>query len=123
MAGNMNSRGFDEWHQLETFIKIYTKSHREQKRCIVGSLGPDINSLSDNTVAELKRISELILKWLTETLASGKAKGIFSFTEEPQIKALLILSSLIASLQLSRLIDKIEYKSFSQAILDDLKPI
>ena len=32
MAGNMNSRGFDEWHQLETFIKIYTKSHREQKR-------------------------------------------------------------------------------------------
>jgi AcrR family transcriptional regulator len=122
MTGNMQSRGFDEWHQMETFIKIYTKSHREQKRCIVGSLGPDINSLSESTIAELKRMSEIILKWFTATLTSGRDKGVFSFKEEPQIKALLIISSLVASLQLARLIDKIEYKSFCQAILDDLKP-
>lgn len=122
MTDNMYSRGFDEWYQLETFIKIYTKSHREQKRCIVGSLGPDINSLSETTIAELKRMTEIILKWFTNTLAKGREKGLFSFTEEPQIKALLIMSSLVASLQLARLIDKIEYKSFCQAILEDLKP-
>ncbi len=122
MTGNMQSRGFDEWHQLETFIKIYTKSHREQKRCIVGSLGPDINSLSAQTVAELKRMSEIILKWLTDTLASGRQKGLFAFSEEPEIKALLMLSSLVASLQLARLIDNIEYKSFCNAILADLSP-
>jgi TetR/AcrR family transcriptional regulator, transcriptional repressor for nem operon len=121
MTGNMQSRGFDEWHQLETFIKIYTKSHREQKRCIVGSLGPDINSLSEKTVTELKNISGIILQWLTNTLASGRDKGLFAFKEEPQIKALLILSSLIASLQLARLIDNIEYKSFCNAILEDLR--
>jgi hypothetical protein len=121
MTDNMHSRGFDEWHQLETFIKIYTKSHREQKRCIVGSLGPDIPSLSDNTVLELKRMSNIILEWLTNTLATGREKGIFAFKEDPQIKALLILSSLIASLQLARLIDKIEYKSFCNAILEDLR--
>jgi hypothetical protein len=46
---------------------------------------------------------------------------LFAFNEEPQIKALLILSSLVASLQLARLIDKIEYKSFCNAILEDLK--
>jgi AcrR family transcriptional regulator len=122
MTGNMQSRGFDEWHQLETFIKIYTKSHREQKRCIVGSLGPDINSLSAQTVAELKRMSEIILKWLTDTLVSGRQKGLFAFSEEPEIKALLMLSSLVASLQLARLIDNIEYKSFCNAILADLSP-
>ncbi len=122
MTDNMYSRGFDEWLQLETFIKIYTKSHREQKRCIVGSLGPDINSLSDNTIAELKRMTEIIFKWFTDTLLKGREKGIFSFKGEPQIKALLIMSSLVASLQLARLIDKIEYKSFCNAIMDDLKP-
>jgi len=121
MTGNMQSRGFDEWQQLETFIKIYTKSHREQKRCIVGSLGPDISSLSENTVAELRRMSQIILNWLTAALASGREKGLFAFTEEPQTKALLILSSLVASLQLARLIDKIEYKSFCNAILEDLR--
>ena len=67
-------------------------------------------------------MSEIILKWLTNTLASGREKGIFAFKEEPQIKALLILSSLIASLQMARLVDKIEYKSFCNAILEDLKP-
>ena len=122
MTDNMQSRGFDEWQQLETFIKIYTKSHREQKRCIVGSLGPDISSLSENTVAELRRMSQIILTWLTAALASGREKGLFSFSEEPQLKALLILSSLVASLQLARLIDKIEYKSFCNAIMEDLKP-
>ncbi len=122
MTDNMYSRGFDEWHQVETFIKIYTKSHREQKRCIVGSLGPDINSLSDNTIAELKRMTDIIFKWFTGTLASGREKGVFSFKEEPHIKALLIMSSLVASLQLARLIDIIEYKSFCNAIMEDLKP-
>jgi TetR/AcrR family transcriptional repressor of nem operon len=121
MTGNMQSRGFDEWQQLETFIKIYTKSHREQKRCIVGSLGPDISSLSENTVAELRRMSQIILSWLTAALEAGREKGLFAFTEEPQIKALLILSSLVASLQLTRLVDKIEYKSFCNAIQEDLR--
>ncbi len=122
MTGNMNSRGFDEWHQLETFIKIYTKSHREQKLCIVGSLGPDINTLSETTQAELRKMSEIILKWLTDTLSNGREKALFSFKEEPQLKALLIISSLIASLQLARLINKIEYKSFCMAIMEDLRP-
>jgi len=121
MTENMQSRGFDEWRQLETFIRIYTKSHREQKRCIVGSLGPDISTLSENTVSELRRMSQIILNWLTAALASGRTKGLFAFSEEPQIKALLILSSLVASLQLARLIDKIEYKSFCNAILEDLR--
>jgi len=67
-------------------------------------------------------MSEIILKWLTNMLASGREKGLFKFQEEPQIKALLIISSLVASLQLARLIDKIEYKSFCQAIVEDLKP-
>jgi len=121
MISNMKSRNFDELHQLETFIRIYTKSNREQKLCIVGSLSPDINSLSETTVSELKRMSEIILKWLTDTLASGRDKNIFSFKEEPQTKALLFISSLVASLQLARLIDKIEYKSFCQALIEDLK--
>jgi TetR/AcrR family transcriptional regulator, transcriptional repressor for nem operon len=122
MIENMRSLGFDEWHQLETFIKIYTKSNREQKLCIVGSLGPDYNTLSDSTRAELKRMTELIIDWLTATLASGREKKIFSFGENPKIKAFLILSTLVASLQLTRFLDKMEYKNICQAIIEDLKP-
>lgn len=122
MIDNMRSRGFDEWHQLDTFVKIYIKSNREQKLCIVGSLGPDVNTLSESTLTELKKMTELIMDWLTATLASGREKNIFSFKEEPKTKAFLILSALVASLQLTRFLNKIDYKNICQAIIEDLKP-
>ena len=62
MIDNMHSRGFDERQQLDTFIKIYIKSHREQKLCIVGSLGPDFNTLSATTKTELIKMTEIIHK-------------------------------------------------------------
>jgi AcrR family transcriptional regulator len=122
MVDNMHSRGFDEWQQLNTLIKIYIKSHREQKLCIVGSLGPDFNTLSETTQIELTKMTEIILKWLTNILTTGKKKKVFVFNDEPQNKATLIFSSLVASLQLSRIMDKLDYKSVCQAIIEDLKP-
>lgn len=122
MVDNMKSRKFDEWQQLETFIKIYVKSYREHKKCLVGSLSPDYNTLSDSTKIELKKMIEMILKWLGELLESGQMKKVFAFSDDPSSKALSIFSSLVASLQLSAIIEKIDYKSFHQSILDDLKP-
>jgi TetR/AcrR family transcriptional repressor of nem operon len=121
MVENMHSRGFDELRQLETFIKIYIKSHREKKLCLMGSLGPDFNTLNDSTKAELKRMTEMILNWLTTILESGKEKKIFIFKEEPKNKAVVLLSCLIASLQLARILDKLDYKSVYQTILEGIR--
>jgi len=122
MVENMQIHGFNEWQQLESFLKIYIKSHREQKKCLVGSLSPDYNTLNETTKTELKRMVEIILKWLTELLEKGKTKELFSFKEEPSTRALSILSSLVASLQLSTIIDKMDYKRFHLSILEGLKP-
>jgi TetR/AcrR family transcriptional regulator, transcriptional repressor for nem operon len=122
MIDNMHSHKYDEWQQLETFIKIYVKSHREQKKCIVGALGPDYNTLSDSTRKELKRMVDIILTWLTATLASGKEKKILAFKEDAKSKAFTIFSSLVASLQISGMLDKADYKIYYQSILDELKP-
>ena len=122
MVENMHSRCFDECHQLETFIKIYVKSNREQKLCIVGSLGPDYHTLNETTKKELKRMTELILKWLTEILTSGREKKLFVFKEDPKNRAFLIFSSLVASIQLARIIEKQDYKVIYQTIIEDLKP-
>jgi TetR/AcrR family transcriptional repressor of nem operon len=121
MVENMHSHGFDELRQLETFIKIYIKSHREKKLCIMGSLGPDFNTLNDSTKAELKRMTEMILNWLTSILESGKQKKIFIFKEEPKNKAVVLLSCLIASLQLARILEKVDYKSIYQTIMEGIR--
>ncbi|MFT3738623.1 MAG: TetR/AcrR family transcriptional regulator [Breznakibacter sp.] len=122
MVDNMHNRSFDEWQQLDTFIKIYVKSHRERKKCLVGSLSPDFNTLNDSTKTELRRMIDMILKWLTELLEKGKEAKVFHFNDEPQNKALTIFSSLVASLQLSDVMDKVDYKAFCQSIVDNLKP-
>ena len=122
MVENMHSRGFDELQQLDTFIKIYIKSHREQKLCLVGSLGPDLNTLNDSTKNELIKMTEIILNWLTNILTTGKAKNIFKFEDDPHNRASVIFSGLVASLQLARIIDKLDYKSICQTIIEDIKP-
>jgi TetR/AcrR family transcriptional regulator, transcriptional repressor for nem operon len=122
MIENMHSRNFDAWQQLETFLKIYSRSHREQKLCIVGSMGPDYNTLSETTKMELKRVTDMILDWLTELLAQGRNSGVFAFKEDPKNKALIIFSSMVASLQLSRILNKFDLKGFHQSIVEDLKP-
>jgi len=122
MVDNMHSRDFDEGQQLETFIKIYIKSQREQKLCIVGSLGPDFSTLNESTKTELVRMTELILKWLTDILTSGREKRLFAFAGEPQNKAAILFSGLVASLQLARIVDKLDYRSIYQSITESLKP-
>lgn len=122
MIQNMQNRGFDELHQLEVFMKIYVKSNREEKLCIVGSLGPNIESLNEPTRSELKKMTQSIVLWLTGILNSGREKNIFKFKGEARERALLILSSLIAGLQLARILEKTDFKIIYQAILEDLKP-
>ena len=122
MIQNMQNRGFDELHQLEVFMKIYVKSNREEKLCIVGSLGPNIESLNEPTRSELKKMTQSIVLWLTTILNSGREKNIFTFKGEARERALLILSSLIAGLQLARILEKTDFKIIYQAILEDIKP-
>jgi len=117
MVENMHSHGFNERQQLDTFVKIYLKSHREQKLCIIGSLASDFYTLNETTKTELKRMTEIILKWLTDILVTGKEKKLFVFDEEPQSKAFIILSGMVASLQVSRMMDKMDYKNLCQTII------
>ncbi len=122
MVENLQSRNFDEWSQLETFMKIYVKSNRELKLCIIGSLGPDLNTLNESIRSELKKMTERILQWLSCILKNGLEKGIFSFKGDPKDRALLIFSNMVAGLQLARILEKTDFKAIHQAILDDLKP-
>ncbi|MBN1985990.1 MAG: TetR/AcrR family transcriptional regulator [Prolixibacteraceae bacterium] len=122
MVENMESRQFDEWQQLEALVKIYIKSHREKKKCVVGSFSPDIKTLDESTQKELKKMVEMILNWLAKLLEKGRDRGVFSFADSAESKALVIFSSLVASLQLAAVLGKLDYKSYSQSILDDLKP-
>ncbi|MFB6342019.1 TetR/AcrR family transcriptional regulator [Saccharicrinis sp. FJH62] len=121
MVDNMHSRGFDEVQQLNTFIKIYLKSHREKKVCLVGALSPAFDTLNEVTQKELNKMITLILQWLSDILNTGKQKGLFAFDESPENKAAIIFSGLVASLQLSKVINTIDYKNMCLSIEESVK--
>ncbi len=120
MVENMQNRGFDERHQLEAFMKLYLKSNRESKICIIGSLGTDVNTLSEPMQQELQKMVERILTWLTEILEKGKQKELFQFRISANDQAIQILSSLVAGLQLARILGKQAFKSIHQSILEEI---
>lgn len=120
MVENMQNRDFDEWHQLESFMKIYLKSNRENKICLIGSLGTDINTLSEPMKTELHKMVEHITDWLESILEKGRDKELFSFSGSARDQALYILSSLVAGLQLARILNKSDFKNIHQAIWENI---
>jgi AcrR family transcriptional regulator len=122
MVENMQNRDFDEWHQLESFMKIYLKSNRDNKICLIGSLGTDINTLSDPMRIELQKMVDRIINWMEITLEKGREKGLFQFRTLAHDEALHILSSLVAGLQLARILNKSEFKNIHQTIWEGITP-
>lgn len=122
MIENMQNRGFDEHQQLESFMKIYLKSNRDNKICLIGSLGTDINTLSEPMRNELQKMVDRIVKWLEITLETGRTKGLFSFQTSPRDQALHVLSSLVAGLQLARILNKSDFKNIHQSIWEEIIP-
>ncbi|MFA5329161.1 MAG: TetR/AcrR family transcriptional regulator [Prolixibacteraceae bacterium] len=122
MIENMKNRDFDEHQQLESFMKIYLKSNRDNKICLIGSLGTDINTLSDPMRNELQKMVDRIVNWLETTLESGRSKSLFSFQTTARDQALRILSSLVAGLQLARILNKSDFKNIHQSIWEEIIP-
>lgn len=122
MVENMQNRNFDEHQQVESFMKIYLKSNRENKICLIGSLGTDINTLSEPMRAELQKMVGRIVNWLEAALETGRSKGLFSFQPSARDQALHMLSALVAGLQLARILNKSDFKNIHQAIWEEITP-
>lgn len=122
MVENMENLNFDEWSQLESFMKLYLKSNRESKICLLGSLGTDVNTLSDPIHQELAKMVDRIVTWMETILQNGMKKGLFQFTLPPRDQALRILGLLIAGLQLARILNKSDFKTIYQSIIEEITP-
>ena len=107
--------------KLNAFLSIYTKIKSEHKVCIVGSLATDLHSLDPKMAAEVKVLAAEILNWVTEILKEGKAQNIFHFEIPARTKALMIIGSMLAALQLSRLTTDKDFNTITKTLLNDLK--
>ncbi len=108
--------------QLKKFLSIYVGIKGENNICIVGSFASDLSTLDDDMAAHLKTLVTEILNWVTSILAEGLRIGTFKFETEPRTKALLIITNMLASLQLTRLTEPGDFETIHNTIIKELKP-
>jgi AcrR family transcriptional regulator len=95
----------NEKEQLNLFVKTYNAKYLKKELCIVGAISPSIESIPIKMQIEIKDLINYLREWLSELLSKGLEKSIFKFNEFPIDKADLILTQLMTSLIMSRIID------------------
>lgn len=106
--------------KLDKFFSIYNKIINENRICLVGSLATDFNTLDEKVRLKLKEFSEMFLIWVSEFLEEGKKKNIFDFEGESRTKALMIISNMLAIVQLSRLTTPNDFEVVKKTIQQEL---
>ncbi len=107
--------------KMRAFFDIYKRSSEQNKVCLVGALITDYSTLDDDVSEELKLIINDILTTIIGILKEGKKKGEFNFKEKPRTKALLVITNMIAALQVARVTGQQDYRTIEKAVIEGLK--
>ncbi|WP_153800324.1 TetR/AcrR family transcriptional regulator [Foetidibacter luteolus] len=118
MRGVENS---DPVTKLNAFLSIYTHTKAEGRVCIVGSLATDLHTVDAEIQEELKKFVNSIIHWVTGILEEGKKQNIFFFTVPARTKALMVITNMLASVQLTRLTGDKDFTAIKKTILKELK--
>ncbi|NBA88985.1 TetR family transcriptional regulator [Emticicia sp. CRIBPO] len=110
----------DPLTKLKGFLSIYDRASHENKVCLVGSLATDFNTVDERIREELVLFSLSVLGWVTSILEEGQASGAFHFTIPARTKALMIISNMLAIVQLSRLTGHEDFITVRDTIIDEL---
>ena len=114
-------RNDDPWHQLDLFLGIYRNNLlRQQKVCLLGSLGTDYFTLPNPTQTEIRLLVNEMLDWLTAVLEAGRTSGHFTFRGEAAHKAMAFTTSLAGALPMARITDNAHYFAIEKQLLLEL---
>ncbi|HEY4205744.1 MAG TPA: TetR/AcrR family transcriptional regulator [Puia sp.] len=119
--------GCKEWAGLPgnvQFRKVaeqFYASHRKGWICLNGSLTPDYLTLPEALQKKVKQMCESILDWMEDALDKGRKDGTLAFEGEVASRALLVVSSLLSSLLLARVLGKEAFTRILDQILKDIE--
>lgn len=106
--------------QLQLLFETFSQKSKRGFVCLMGSLSPDFDTLPVPMQEKVQQMSENVLKWTTLCLENGRNKQIFHFEGAPYDRALLVISDMLASLLLSRVIGKDVFEKVEKQLLNDL---
>jgi AcrR family transcriptional regulator len=106
--------------KLHAFFSIYSSAKSQQNICIVGSFATDLYTVDKEVENELKKLVNNILSFVVAILDEGKKKKVFYFKEATRTKALMIITNMMAAVQLTRLTNQGDFEDIRHNIINDL---
>ena len=109
-----------EVQQFERFTRFYTESYKKGWVCLMGALSASYETYPEKIQLKIKQMGSSILKWLEQCLENGRKKGMFDFKGPAADKALVLVSNLLSSLLLSRVMQGKVFNSIQKQVLQSL---
>ena len=105
--------------QLKSIVEAFYFHHRKGYICLTGSLTPDYMTLPPAMQHSVQQMCETTLDLAADALEKGRKEGNLQFSGTASDRALLVLSTLLSSLLLSRVLkDNIFDRMIDQLFID-----
>jgi len=121
------SDGKEQWadlpggEQLRKLVETFYGSSRKGWICLNGSLTPDYLTLPPLLQQRVADMCRAILDWMQGCLERGLKDGSLRFEGQPADRALLVVSALLSSLLLSRVLGPEVFDRMLDQLLKDLE--
>lgn len=106
--------------QLKKLVEIFSRYGKEGMICLQGSLTSDYPTLPFLMQEKVKEMSTTILDWATVCLEKARRERDLNFQGSAGDRALLVISSLLSSLLLSRVLGNQVFRRMTDRILGDM---
>lgn len=113
-------RGLPGDEQLKKAIETSFSRSISQKICLPGALTPEYITLPPPLQDKVRELCCTILDWMTACLEKGRGEGRLSFQGAAGDRALLVISGLLSSLLLSRVLGGDTFDRMVGQLLKDI---
>jgi AcrR family transcriptional regulator len=120
-AGTAKWAALPEDKQLKQLFETFNKKHKEGLVCLMGSLSPDYETFPGPLQERVTAMSSTFLDWTASCLENGRKKGLFHFDGDAYDRSLLVMSNMLASLLLTRVMGPKVFSKISNQLLKDLR--
>jgi hypothetical protein len=107
--------------QLRKVVETFYDSSRKGWICLNGSMTPDYLTLPAPLQEKVQTMSQAVLEWMTDCLEKGLEDRSLQFEGTAADRALLVMSALLSSLLLSRVLGNGVFDRMLNQLLKDIE--
>jgi AcrR family transcriptional regulator len=107
--------------QLRKLVESFYTAGQKGWICLNGSLTPDYLTLPEPLQMKVETMCRSILDWMTECLEKGQKDKTLQFEGAAADRALLVMSALLSSLLLSRVLGREVFDRMLSQLLKDIE--